>query len=204
MYLAKLAAVRYAWLASFTTPDHSCELGKDAVAQAGAVFLCSAYRLCAFKRSRHGVREQRILQPGQADSVCWGPVLKCAVPAARIVQQCSCRMQSIQVNSTSKLTFAFYITGSALREALQARSYKREVIIMVSDLKRLDSFLKAADSLQHLGLTNILLLSHSEAMCGKISPIVPSVGCAWSSHKHPADLAENFYVWSLRYRILAR
>lgn len=75
---------------------------------------------------------------------------------------------------------------------------------MVSDLKRLDSFLQAADSLQRLGLSNILLLSHTEAMCEKISPIVPNVGCAWSSHKHPADLAGNFYVWSLRYRILAR
>ncbi|DBB03375.1 TPA: hypothetical protein ACH3X3_010747 [Trebouxia sp. C0006] len=95
-------------------------------------------------------------------------------------------------------------TSSALREALQARSYKKEVIIMVSDLNRLDSFLQAAGSLQHLGLSNILLLSHSEAMCGRISPIVSSIGCTWSSHKHPTDLAGNFYVWSLRYRILAR
>ena len=75
---------------------------------------------------------------------------------------------------------------------------------MVSDLNRLDSFLQAAGSLQHLGLSNILLLSHSEAMCGRISPIVSSIGCTWSSHKHPTDLAGNFYVWSLRYRILAR
>jgi len=120
------------------------------------------------------------------------------------VQQYSCRMQSIQVKLMSKLIFAFYVAGSALREALQARSYRKEVIIMVSDLNRLDSFLQAADSLQHLGLSNILLLSHSEAMCGRISPIVPSIGCTWSSHKHPADLAGNFNVWSLRYRILAR
>ena len=75
---------------------------------------------------------------------------------------------------------------------------------MVSDLNRLDSFLQAADSLESLGLSNILLLSHSEAMCAKISPIVPDVGCSWSSHKHPSDLGGNFYVWSLRYRILAR
>jgi len=121
-----------------------------------------------------------------------------------LVQQYSCWMESIQVNLISKPILASYVAGSALREALQARSYKKEVIIMVSDLNRLDSFLQAADSLQHLGLSNILLLSHSEAMCGRISPIVPSIGCTWSSHKHPTDLAGNFYVWSLRYRILAR
>ncbi len=121
-----------------------------------------------------------------------------------LVQQYSCWMESIQVNLISKPILASYVAGSALREALQARSYKKEVIILVSDLNRLDSFLQAADSLQHLGLSNILLLSHSEAMCGRISPIVPSIGCTWSSHKHPADLAGNFNVWSLRYRILAR
>ena len=80
----------------------------------------------------------------------------------------------------------------------------QEVIIMVSDLRRLDSFLQAADSLKRLGLTNILLLSHSEDMCNTIHPVVPDIGCAWSSHQHPSDLAGNFYVWSLRYRILAR
>lgn len=78
MHLAKLAAVRCAWPAGFTTPDHTYELGKDAVRQTRAVFIGSAYHRCAFERSRYGVREQRILQPGQADSVCWGPVHKCA------------------------------------------------------------------------------------------------------------------------------
>ena len=95
-------------------------------------------------------------------------------------------------------------TGEELQRALQLRSYKQEVIIMVTDLRRLDSFLQAADSLNQLGLDNILLLSHSEAMCNLITPLVPETGCAWSTHKHPADLQGNFYVWSLRYRILAR
>lgn len=124
--------------------------------------------------------------------------------SARTLMQHCCWMESTHVKLLSQLTLDLNVAGSALLEALQARSYKKEVVIMVSDLKRLDSFLQAADSLQHLGLSNILLLSHTEAMCEKISLIVPSVGCAWSSHKHPADLAGNFYVWSLRYRILAR
>ena len=94
--------------------------------------------------------------------------------------------------------------GGGLHRALHLRSYKQEIIIMVSDVQRLDSFLQAADSLQQLGLSNILLLSYSKDMCDVIASIVPDVGCAWSSHKHPADLQGNFYVWSLRYRILAR
>ena len=94
--------------------------------------------------------------------------------------------------------------GGGLHRALHLRSYKQEVIIMVSDVQRLDSFLQAADSLQQLGLSNILLLSYSKDMCDVIDPIVPDIGCAWSSHKHPADLQGNFHVWSLRYRILAR
>lgn len=96
------------------------------------------------------------------------------------------------------------IAGGGLHRALQLRSYKQEVVIMVSDVQRLDSFLQAADSLQQLGLSNILLLSYSIDMCKVIAPVVPDIGCAWSSHKHPADLQGNFYVWSLRYRILAR
>lgn len=94
--------------------------------------------------------------------------------------------------------------GRQLHHALQLRSFKQEVIIMVSDVHRLDSFLQAAESLRLLGLSNILLLSHSQAMCEAIAPVVPDIGCAWSTHKHPADLQGNFYVWSLRYRILAR
>lgn len=75
---------------------------------------------------------------------------------------------------------------------------------MVSDVYRLDSFLQAAGSLHQLGLSNILLLSYSQDMCKEIAPMVPDIGCGWSSHKHPADLGGRFYVWSLRYRILAR
>lgn len=101
-------------------------------------------------------------------------------------------------------SFPVFSAGGGLHRALHLRSYKQEVIIMVSDVQRLDSFLQAADSLQQLGLSNILLLSYSKDMCEVIAPTVADIGCAWSSHKHPADIQGNFYVWSLRYRILVR
>lgn len=129
-------------------------------------------------------------------------------PSARVTvserTQCSALLGKLLHKDPDVVFGLFSAAGSGLHKALQSRSYKKEVIIMVSDLNRLDSFLQAADSLESLGLSNVLLLSHSEAMCAKISPKVPDVGCSWSSHKHPSDLGGNFYVWSLRYRILAR
>ena len=104
----------------------------------------------------------------------------------------------------SSASFTVPIAGGGLHRALQMRSYKKEVILMVSDVYRLDSFLQAADSLRQLGLSNILLLSYSQDMCKTIAPAVPDIGCGWSSHKHPPDLQGNFYVWSLRYLTLAR
>lgn len=94
--------------------------------------------------------------------------------------------------------------GDGLRQALQSRSYKQEVILMVSNIERLDSFVQAVYSLRKLGLSNILLLSYNEDTCQAIAPVVPEIGCGWSSHKHPEDLQDNYYVWMLRYRTVAR
>ena len=75
---------------------------------------------------------------------------------------------------------------------------------MASNLERLDNFLQAVDSLQQLGLSNVLLLSYSQDMCEAITPFIPEIGCAWSSHKHPEDMDGNLFIWSLRTRIVAR
>ncbi|KAA6428239.1 MAG: hypothetical protein FRX49_01835 [Trebouxia sp. A1-2] len=75
---------------------------------------------------------------------------------------------------------------------------------MVSDDKMLDSFLQASNSFARLGMGHILLLSYTEAMCTAINSIVPDVGCAWSSFEEPPDLQDVYYLWSLRYRTLAR
>ena len=75
---------------------------------------------------------------------------------------------------------------------------------MVSDDKMLDSFLQGSNSFARLGMGHILLLSYSEAMCTTINSIVPDVGCAWSSFEEPPDLQDVYYLWSFRYRTLAR
>jgi len=96
------------------------------------------------------------------------------------------------------------LPGVGLQQALQARSFKQEVVVMVSDDTMLDSFLQASNSFARLGMGHILLLSYTEAMCAAISSIIPDVGCAWSSFEEPPDLQDVFYLWSLRYRTLAR
>ena len=94
--------------------------------------------------------------------------------------------------------------GAGLQQALNSRSHKQEIMVFVSDLERLDNFLQAVDSLQQLGLSHVLLLSYSQETCEEIAPVVPDIGCAWSSQKHPENLEGDFYVWSLRYRTVAR
>lgn len=118
------------------------------------------------------------------------------------------RCRATDQGEQRKIFFArlilLFTVGEGLHQALKMRSHKQEVMLFVSDLKRLDDFLQVVDSLQKLGLSNVLLLSYSQDMCESIIPFVPDIGCAWSSHKHPEDLQGNYYVWSLRYRVLAR
>ena len=96
------------------------------------------------------------------------------------------------------------MTGQGLHEAAEKRSYKQEVILMVSDLKRVDTFLQGSHTLMQLGLAHILLLSLDQPMCERINELVPDIGCAWSSDVVPHDMWGTTYLWNLRYRTLAR
>lgn len=105
---------------------------------------------------------------------------------------------------TCSRTINSCIVGAALHEAAQHRSYKHEIILMVSDLKRIDSFLQGSHSLLQLGLAHILLLSLDQPMCERVNSIVPDIGCAWSSDIAPPDMRGTTYLWNMRYRTLAR
>lgn len=87
---------------------------------------------------------------------------------------------------------------------MQARSFRQEVILMVSDHKRIDGFLQGARSLQLLGLDHILLLSLTQRECKIIRDAVPEVGCGWTTFKSPTDLEGVYNLWNMRYRIVAR
>ncbi|KAL0053604.1 hypothetical protein WJX82_008204 [Trebouxia sp. C0006] len=100
--------------------------------------------------------------------------------------------------------FGDIFSGEGLRAALQARSFRQEVILMVSDHKRIDGFLQGARSLQLLGLNHILLLSLTESECKLIRNVVPEIGCGWTTFESPEDLEGVYDLWNMRYRTVAR
>lgn len=75
---------------------------------------------------------------------------------------------------------------------------------MVSDIKRIDSFLQSSHSLLQLGLAHVLLLSLDQAYCEAIAEYVPDIGCAWTSDITPPDMRGITHLWNMRYRTLAR
>lgn len=75
---------------------------------------------------------------------------------------------------------------------------------MVSDMKRIDSFLQSSQSLLQLGLAHTLLLSLDQAYCEAIAEYVPDTGCAWTSDITPLDMWGITHLWNMRYRTLAR
>ena len=95
-------------------------------------------------------------------------------------------------------------SGEGLRAALEARSFRQEVILMVTDRNRLDGFLQGSKSLYALGLHHILLLAMTQEECELVKAVVPAVGCGWTTFKSPPDLINVYELWSLRYRTLAR
>ena len=119
MYFAKLAAVRCARLASFTTPDHTCDLQrKYAVGQAGAVFNGCAHP--AFARSN--VAGMACLLSGYCSQGKLTPFVGDLYTSAWMLgleQQYSCWLESVQVNVMSKLI-------STLQTARCERLCKRE------------------------------------------------------------------------------
>ena len=94
--------------------------------------------------------------------------------------------------------------GEGLKLALQARSYRQEVILLVADRKRIDGFLQGARSLHSLGLEHILLLSLTESECKVVNAAVPEIGCGWTTFQSPDDLEGVYDMWNLRYRTVAR
>lgn len=100
--------------------------------------------------------------------------------------------------------FEFDGAGEGLKAALEARSFRQEVILMVATRNRIDGFLQGTKSLHTLGFHHILLLALTKGECELVNTIVPEVGCGWTTLESPSDLKGIFMLWLLRYRTLAR
>ncbi|KAI8472118.1 MAG: hypothetical protein J3K34DRAFT_520008 [Monoraphidium minutum] len=70
-------------------------------------------------------------------------------------------------------------SSGGLKAALAARSFRREVILMISEARRLDANLGAWYSLRALGLGHVLFVSTDAATCRAVEMLEPELGCTW-------------------------
>ena len=72
-------------------------------------------------------------------------------------------------------------SGTVLREALEARSYKGEIILIANSLEKLGGLIQLISNLEHLGYGHVLLLSYDKSNCEGLVKLLPGLGCVWSS-----------------------
>ena len=96
--------------------------------------------------------------------------------------------------------------GSVLREALAARSYKGELILIANSLEKLGGLIQLISNLEHLGYGHVLLLSYNRKSCEGLIRILPGLGCVWSRFSFGADAGlingvpeARYLLWFLRY-----
>ncbi|GAX80964.1 hypothetical protein CEUSTIGMA_g8399.t1, partial [Chlamydomonas eustigma] len=96
--------------------------------------------------------------------------------------------------------------SSALREALEARSFNKEIILIANSLHKLGGLLQVVSNLEYLGYSHILLLSYNREECEGLVKLLPQLGCVWTSFSFDPDsgMHERFVLWFLRYRTMVR
>eukprot|EP00198_Chlamydomonas_reinhardtii_P005663 XP_001694999.1 predicted protein [Chlamydomonas reinhardtii] len=101
-------------------------------------------------------------------------------------------------------------SSTGLHAALEARSYRREVILMATDSEQLLPVRQAVHNLLRLGLEHVLLMSASGPDCVRVAGAVPSAGCVWLDFELPVFGADSAAVpiaapmWHNRYRLACR
>jgi hypothetical protein len=69
--------------------------------------------------------------------------------------------------------------SDAFRQALNARTYKQELVLLCTDGRALDFTLQPLAQMARLGMAHHLLLADSQKTCEQARKAVPSVGCGW-------------------------
>eukprot|EP00798_Chlamydomonas_sp_ICE-L_P004759 gene4759-34509_t len=101
-------------------------------------------------------------------------------------------------------------TGEKFREALLARSYKKELIIMVTSSNQMLMVTQALMNLRRLGLEHVLLLSTNKKECQAVNHRLSDYGCAYDRFQLPMvgpDIGGSVGacpMWHTRWRTLAR
>ena len=91
-------------------------------------------------------------------------------------------------------------TGSVLRAALEARSYKKEVVLIANSLHKLGGLVQLVANLEVLGYGHVLLLSYNQEECEGLVKLLPHLGCVWTSFAFDSEAGfeERFLLWNLR------
>ena len=92
------------------------------------------------------------------------------------------------------------MAGSVFREALEARSYNGELILVANSLHKLGGLVQLIANLEALGYGHVLLLSYNREECEGLLKLIPGLGCVWTSFAFDpgSGVEERFLLWFLR------
>eukprot|EP00798_Chlamydomonas_sp_ICE-L_P030110 gene30110-35086_t len=100
--------------------------------------------------------------------------------------------------------------GRALRDASEARSFKKEIVLMCSSAGYLLAIKQATMNLERLGMEHVMVLGFTEKDCEVLSKELPSYGCVWDHFMLPMvgkdiyRVAKAVPLWHNRWRTMAR
>lgn len=92
-------------------------------------------------------------------------------------------------------------SGNVLRAALEARSYKKELVLVANSLHKPGGLVQFVSNMEALGYAHILLLSYDRKECQGLLKLLPSMGCVWASFSFEKDsgIEDLFLLWFLRW-----
>ncbi|GAX79799.1 hypothetical protein CEUSTIGMA_g7239.t1 [Chlamydomonas eustigma] len=96
--------------------------------------------------------------------------------------------------------------GPVLENALQARSFNKELILIANSLYKLGGLIQLLSNLETLGYAHVLLLSYNREECEGLLALFPGIGCAWTrfAFDEESGVEERFLLWFLRYKTMIR
>lgn len=106
-------------------------------------------------------------------------------------------------------------SDDALREAAELRSFRREIIVMVSNRAGAHLAANSVAMLRRVGVEHYLLLTNAKETCEEIRAGPWGVQCGWTSYlmNHPRlvayaltneEMASPFRLWWARFHVLER
>ncbi len=87
--------------------------------------------------------------------------------------------------------------GAGLQQAAAARSFNRELVLILAQSNRVLDARLFLGNLAKLGMEHVLVLGDTKETCGLVASFVPHVGCAWDTVPIPT-LTTTLRAWNVR------